>query len=65
MVVCVLCKKMRRTIIIGVDNRAAELHKDFGIPVVLQEDIVQLENIIASEFSTKIKLPNEKYKKFS
>ena len=53
-------QKMRRTIIIGVDNRAAELHKDFG----LQEDIVQLENIIASEFSTKIKLPNENIKVF-
>jgi hypothetical protein len=50
----------RRTIIIGVDNRAIEKKKDFNIPVVLRKNInTDLKEIINSDFSTKISIPTQ------
>jgi hypothetical protein len=54
----------KRSIIIGVDNRAIELNKDFGVPVIAQENIDSLEEIIHSCFTTRINLPSENIKMF-
>ncbi len=53
-----------RTLIIGVDNRATELHKDFGVPVLDEHDINKLDNLILEDWSTDIKLPNDNIKRF-
>lgn len=57
-------QKKRRTIIIGVDNRAKELQADFAIPVLAQEDITKLDEIIENEIITEIKLPLNNIKTF-
>lgn len=46
-----------RSLIIGVDNRAIELNKDFNIPVINQNEIENIETIICSKLITDIKLP--------
>ena len=53
-----------RTLIIGVDNRAQELHKDYGVPVLDDGNIDKLENLILSNWSTDIKLPSDNIKLF-
>lgn len=57
-------QKKRRTLIIGVDNRAKELQADFGIPVIDQESIENLGEVIQKEISLNIKLPTDGIKKF-
>ena len=57
-------QKKRRTMIIGVDNRATELHNDFGIPVLNQNDMESLENVLQSKIVTKIKLPTDRIEQF-
>lgn len=57
-------QKQRRTIIIGVDNRATELHNDFGIPVLDQKDIERLEEVLNSQIITEINLPTDNIAKF-
>lgn len=57
-------QKKRRTMIIGVDNRATELHNDFGIPVLDQNDMESLENVLQSKIVTKIKLPTDRIEQF-
>lgn len=47
----------RRTIIIGIDNRAFEKKKDFNIVVVNRKEIESIEEIINSTFNTEILLP--------
>lgn len=49
----------KRSIIIGVDNRAIEIGKDSNLLVIPRENIHELENLIKSEIKTKILLPNE------
>lgn len=53
-----------RTFIISVDNRAAELHKDFNIPVIDQKKICNLSSYLNSVFKTEIHLPLENIAKF-
>lgn len=43
-----------RTIIIGIDYRAMEMHKTFSIPYILRENISELDNMINSEWGTHI-----------
>jgi len=50
-------QKLKRTLIIGVDNRANELNKDFNLPVLDQSEIKNLSRIINQEIITDIKLP--------
>ena len=57
-------QKKRRTLIIGVDNRAKELQADFGIPVIDQGSIEQLEDVIQKQIKLDIKLPTDEIKKF-
>ena len=57
-------QKKRRAIIIGIDNRAIELNRDFNIPVLNQEKIAGLPELIESEFETKVHLNTENIRKF-
>lgn len=57
-------QKKRRTIIIGIDNRAIELHRDFNIPVINQEEISDLPMVINSSFKTEIKLKQSNISRF-
>ncbi|PMK31574.1 capsular biosynthesis protein [Vibrio lentus] len=58
-------QKSRRTIIIGVDNRAIEKNKDFNIPVILRTDLEEkLFSMIESKFKTEINLPEENIRKW-
>lgn len=47
-------QKHRRSIIIGIDNRANEKQKDFNIPVIKRENINELETKINSTFNTNL-----------
>jgi polysaccharide pyruvyl transferase WcaK-like protein len=49
----------RRSIIIGIDNRATEMHKDFGLPVVARGDIETLQQMIETPFTTALNMPWE------
>lgn len=47
----------KRTIIIAVDNRAREIHRDTGIPVIESADVrTNLKNMVLSEWSTNVVL---------
>lgn len=52
-------QKSRRTIILGIDNRAEEKSKDFNLKVLSRRDIIQLEDILQNDFSTDIKIHEE------
>lgn len=53
-------QKGKRSVIIGVDNRAIEKQKDFNIPVILRKDLnSELNNKIQSDFETKIVIPHK------
>ena len=50
----------KRTIIIGIDNRAIEKQKDFNIVCVMRENIrLELKSKIISSFPTEIEIPLE------
>ena len=54
----------RRTIIIGIDNRAIEM-SEIGLPVIKRENIeIDLEKMINSELEIKINLPIENIEKW-
>jgi len=54
----------KRTIIIGIDNRAIEMAKDFNLQVLPEDKIESLDELINSNFETKINLPVENIKKW-
>jgi len=54
----------RRTIIIGIDNRAVELARDFNLPVIKREEIKRLSDRINSIFKTIVSLPVENIEKW-
>ena len=47
----------KRVIIIGIDNRALEMHKDFNLPVVERHDLNKLDHLINSQWQPVINLP--------
>lgn len=49
----------RRSIIIGIDNRALEMGKNFSLPVINQVNIDTLSELINDNYSLKINLPWE------
>lgn len=49
-------QKKRRSIIIGVDNRALEMAKDFNINVIKRSELYKMENYIKKKIYTNIKL---------
>lgn len=50
-------QKKKRTIIIGIDNRALEKKKDFNLTVLNRENILDIEELISQDFVTSINLP--------
>lgn len=52
-------QKKRRTIIIGIDNRAEEKAKDFNLKVISRNKIEQVEELLKVKFATDIRI-NEK-----
>lgn len=55
----------RRSIIIAIDNRAAEIAKDTNLPICFRKDIYKkLENMISQPFETKIELPLQNIEKW-
>ena len=61
MEVFVLYNNKRRSIIIGIDNRATELNRDLNLPVVNQENISNLSKIINSNFKNRNYITKNKY----
>jgi polysaccharide pyruvyl transferase WcaK-like protein len=55
---------LKRTMIIAVDNRAMEKHKDFNIPILSRDDCRRLDEILPQAFATQITLPEEKIKRW-
>jgi len=49
----------KKTMIIGVDNRANEMKKDINLPVVPRGDLKGLQSFIDGEYSTDISLKSE------
>ena len=54
----------RRTTIIGIDNRASEMWRDFNIPVLPEKEIYRLNERLNSSFDIKINLPLEQIRKW-
>lgn len=57
-------QKSRRTIILGIDNRAEEKSKDFNLKVLSRININQLEDILKNDFSTEIKIKENNINKW-
>jgi len=54
----------RCTTIIGIDNRALEMRKDFNIPVISENEIHRLDQIINSSFDIMVNLPLEQIQRW-
>ena len=52
----------KRSLIIGIDNRAIEMSKDFNIPLLKREDLRDLKDIISSDLECKITIPESSIK---
>jgi polysaccharide pyruvyl transferase WcaK-like protein len=52
-------QKGRRALIIGIDNRALEMQKDFNLPVLHQDRIEELSHHVNDALPVKINLPVE------
>jgi len=52
-------QKCRRALIISIDNRAKEIAKDTGLPVISREDTQQIGEWIEAGGATEIKLPEQ------
>lgn len=57
-------QKKRRSIIIGIDNRALEKQKDFNLNVIKRDDLEKLEWLLHTEFKTDIHIPLDAIKKW-
>lgn len=53
-----------RTIVISIDNRAKEIAKDIQLPILERDDLHLLEEMINSEWETKIVLPQDNIDRF-
>lgn len=51
-------QKGRRTAIVEIDNRAAEIGGDFNVPTVQRHEFDRLEKLIVEPFETVVKLPS-------
>jgi polysaccharide pyruvyl transferase WcaK-like protein len=54
----------KRTLILAVDNRAAEIAKDTNLPVIQRDDINGIEKWIYSKSETHVKLPDANIKEW-
>lgn len=58
-------QRKKRTIIIGVDNRAIEKKKDFNLNVLERNELEgKLNSLLNSEFQTEVKIPLENIAKW-
>ncbi len=57
-------QKGKRTLILAIDNRAKELHRDFNIPVLDDTNMEALADRIKCAYSTEIHLPVENIRLF-
>lgn len=57
-------QKGHRTLIIGIDNRANELYKDFNIPVLCQKEIDNLRKRIYTPYKVDIRLNADGIREF-
>lgn len=55
-------QKGKRALIVGIDNRAKEKKKDFNLPVIDRDQIMDIESAIKNEFTTDIRMPFDKIK---
>lgn len=53
-----------RSFIIGIDNRANEMGKDFSIPVIKQENLSELSTIINRDYFISLTIPFENISKW-
>lgn len=54
----------RRALIIAIDNRAREKHRDFNIPILERDDMDLLEDWIAGVHPTEIRIPTREIQMF-
>jgi len=52
-------KKGRRSIVLEIDNRAAEMGRDFALPTVAQGDWDKLRRMICEPFATSVTVPSQ------
>ena len=57
-------QKGKRTIIIGIDNRSLEMQKDYNLPVIDQNKLVNLNSLINSSMEIKLNIPFDNIKKW-
>jgi len=50
----------QRSIIIGIDNRAAEMSRDFKLPVIHESEIEKIEGIISRPYDVQLDIPVDK-----
>lgn len=54
----------KRALIIAIDNRAREMHRDFNIPTLERDDMDRLDDWIEGGGVTEIRIPIQEIKKF-
>lgn len=54
----------KRTLIIAIDNRAREKHRDFNIPTLERDDMDRLDDWIEGDRATDIRIPMREIEKF-
>lgn len=52
-------QKKRKAFIIGIDNRASEMAKDFNLPVINESEINRLKILLTSNYKTNFNIPKE------
>lgn len=57
-------RNFRRSVIIGIDNRAVEIKKDFNLNVVEKSEFGLLEKIISFDLRTDLKIPHKNINKW-
>ena len=55
-------QKKKRSMIISIDNRATEMHRDFNLPVICRSELNSLQDKIQSERDTSLKIPHDAIK---
>lgn len=54
----------RRSLIIAIDNRSREMHKDFNIPVLERDEMDGLESWVYGKSATDIRIPTNEINRF-
>lgn len=54
----------KRAFIFAIDNRAEEMGKDLNLPIVKENEIEKLNELVCEKYDFKVTIPNEKIKKW-